>query len=112
MGRARCRQVVTDAQGNRISGASVSVYEPNTITPIGETIYADDSGVDTLANPLTSDANGTILFYLELPRRVDLLVSKAGYADQTIPDVPVEPDPSASGETNSDDAIALAILGW
>lgn len=95
MGRARCRYVVTDAQGNRLSGASVTVYEPNTVTAIAATMYADDSGGGTLANPLTVDANGAVLFYLATPQRVDLKVEKAGYAPLVVPDVDVAP---AAGE--------------
>jgi hypothetical protein len=93
MARARLRYTVSDVNGKRLVGAAVYVYEPNSSTPISETIYADETGVDTLANPLETDVNGAILFYLESPKRVDLKIVAAGYADLTVPDVGVMADP-------------------
>ena len=90
--RARCRMTIATQDGKSLAGATVYVYQPNTTNPIAETMYDDITGGSPLANPLTADVNSSILFYLDAPKRVDLKVSKAGYADLTIPDVQVMPD--------------------
>lgn len=89
MTRARCRMTLATQDGKSLAGASVYVYQPNGTTPIAETMYDDITGGNVLTNPLTADANSSILFYLDAPKRVDLMVRKTGYADLTIPDVPV-----------------------
>lgn len=99
MARARCRKVIQDALGNAIPNAGVTVRTPNTANAISETLFADFTGVDTLTQPLTTDGQGAILFYLDAPKRVDLFVQAAGFADLTIPDVPVEP--------NAEDVVLL-----
>lgn len=92
MGRARCYAAYADAAGNKLSGTSVYAYDPGTTNPIAATIYDSFTGGGTLANPLTTDANGGVLFYLAAPQRLDLLFLKAGYADFTLHDVQATPD--------------------
>lgn len=67
-----------------LPGATVTVYQEGTTTPLADAIYADSVGGATLANPVTADADGVVEFFLEVNRRVDLRVVKAGYATQTV----------------------------
>ena len=79
-----------------MAGATVHVYDAGTMTPIAQTIYDSDGGSGTLSNPLTSDANGKVEFWLDTPARVDLAVSKTGFTAQTRT-VDVEDAPSGGG---------------
>lgn len=65
-----------------LSGATITVVDQGTSTPISATIYATDDtvGNTTRANPFTSTASGLVEFYLTVATRVDLLVAKTGYA--------------------------------
>lgn len=87
--RARYADIVIDPYGNALAGASVAVYQAGTILPITETIYAYATTGTTLTNPLTTDANGRFAFYLALPKRVDLAVSKTNYDSYTLTNVDV-----------------------
>jgi hypothetical protein len=87
--RARYSDVVLDAFGNVVPLASVAVYDPDTTDLIVETIYADATGVDTLANPFLTDDLGRFEFYLEDPKRVDLYASKFGSVSYTLENVDV-----------------------
>lgn len=94
---------------------SVMLYDVGTSTPIGETIYADDSSGTTLSNPLVPDSDGLINFWLAEERELDVVVSCAGFSPsrQTIttdgiggtgPQGPAGPqgpkgDPGATGAT-------------
>lgn len=99
-------------------GASVSVCEPGTATPISVTIYSGPSGIGTLSNPLTADSVGTIDFYLEKPKRVTLVVTAASYAGASVTaDVGelkfFEYDPDdygAKGDLAADDTSALLAM--
>ena len=66
-----------------MAGATVHVYDAGTTTPIAQTIYDSDGGSGTLSNPLTSDANGKVEFWLDTPARVDLAMIKTGFTSQT-----------------------------
>jgi hypothetical protein len=94
MARAKLYETLIDAEGDIIVGATVTVRQPGTSTPIVETIYAADTGGTTLTNPLTSTADGSITFYLDAGRRVDLFVVASGYANKTLSNVPVLDDPA------------------
>lgn len=72
MARAHCFGYVQDRAGNAVRNASVHVYDPGTTDHIAETMFEDDTGVTTVANPLTTDANGRFAFYLDEEQRVDL----------------------------------------
>lgn len=81
MARAKFRDAVLSRSGRPIGGATVTVRQPGTSTPITETIY--NSAGSVLANPLTVTATGEIEFYLDEPKRVDLLIAKTGYTSET-----------------------------
>lgn len=104
-----------------LAGATVTVRQQGTSTPIVETIYSVDDvvGSTTLSNPLTSDANGLVEFYLADPKRVDLFVQKSGHPDRTFtvdvfkasmtgPHVLVGSDHTASGLTTGHVLKALS----
>lgn len=59
----------------------MTVYEAGTTTPIAATMYDADDVV--LLNPLTADAQGTVVFFLDDAQRVDLYVEADGYAAST-----------------------------
>ena len=84
-----------------MAGATVHVYDEGTTTPIAQTIYDSDGGSGTLSNPLTSDANGKVEFWLATAARVDLVVSKTGFTSQTRT-VDVEDAPVAEGASVGD----------
>jgi hypothetical protein len=96
MPRARLYETVWDEYGNPLEGATVTVREPNTATPVAATMYADDTGAATVPNPLTVDETGEVTFYLDAAQRVDLYVEYAGREARTIRDAPVL-DPVFSG---------------
>lgn len=108
MGRSICRYVVQDAAGNKLPDASVYVYQPGTTTAITETMYDAYTGGNILSNPLTSDANGAVQFYLDSFKRVDLRVTKPGYSDLTVKDVAVLPpdflDPTTGHDHDGTDS--------
>lgn len=100
MARAHFADVLIGTSGtgslSLLDGATVHVYDQGTTTPISQTIYAADSGGTTIANPLTSDANGKVEFWLDTPARVDLAASKTGFSP-SIRTVDVEAAPSGGG---------------
>jgi hypothetical protein len=67
-----------------LAGASVAVYQTGTTLPVGFPLYATAGGVAVLPNPLTADPAGAIEFWTDTDERVDLAVSAAGYAPQTV----------------------------
>lgn len=95
MARAHFYKAVQDAQGNLVGDISVRVLNPNTDTPISETLYLeDDPDVTTLPNPFT-DSDGVIDFYLAAPLRVDIEVTKDALVTM-FEDVDVGAQPSTS----------------
>ena len=60
--------------------ALAALYDVGTSSPIGDTIYADASSPATLSNPLVSDADGTLNFWLAAERQLDVVVSCPTYA--------------------------------
>lgn len=116
MARAHFRDVITSRTSDELkvlSSATVYVYQTGTTTAITETIFAAASGSATLSNPLTSDSNGVIEFWLAQPQRVDLAISVTGYSAQTVT-VDVEGDPAllATSGTPSTQAFGdAATLG-
>jgi hypothetical protein len=73
MTRAHVRETVLDRAGNALPSVSVLVCDPDTTTPISATIFAASSGGATLSNPLTTDANGGIEFFLVAEAELDLI---------------------------------------
>lgn len=74
MSRNICRQTIQDRYGNAQRGATVHVYDPGTTNAITPTMYDAYTGGNVLSNPLTTDANGEVLFYLDSALTVDLNV--------------------------------------
>lgn len=95
----RYRDVLLDARGNAIQGASVTVktYPAGVLA----TIYSDN-GITPAANPLTTDALGVFTFYAA-DGRYSLDLAGAGIVPQTISDIIVD-DPDSHG------ALTLASL--
>lgn len=104
--RAHYWSYITDDNGDAIPGASVIVRQQGTSNPIAETIYAGDTGdPTTLSNPLTSEDDGLVEFFLEDPKRVDLYITADGFPDkvQTIDALEIP-----GGITNiQDDGVAI-----
>ena len=73
MARSQLRHTVKDEAGNVIANALVNVFEVDTVTPVGD-LYAAASGGAAITT-LTSDAQGQVVGYLDVPRRVDLQVT-------------------------------------
>ena len=94
MARAHCAIVAFDPTTSTVlTSATVNVYTPGTVTPIGVTMF--DKNGNTLSNPLTSDATtGLVDFYLGVAQEVDLVVSKASFTTRTYSNVPVLDDAS------------------
>jgi hypothetical protein len=82
--RAHLRETIVDRLGNAAAAATVYVYEPGTTTLLVQTMRDAATGGNTLANPLSADANGEIGFFLDSPQYVNLLVQFAG-TERTIP---------------------------
>jgi len=80
---------VIDTLGNALPDATITVYQAGTTNPITETIYANGTDLTALANPFTVDAYGRFAFYLNEPKRVDLLVQATGRVDYTLANVDV-----------------------
>lgn len=85
--RARIVEYVLDSEGRPIPGATITIREPGTVTPIAETLYAaDDPDTSQLTNgAFFSGADGKVVAYTAANKRADMLVTKSGYTSQTIP---------------------------
>lgn len=112
MARAHLFRPITDREGNLLYGAAVTVRETNYSVPIGQALYASETGSDVLANPFVTP-NGVIDFWLDVPQRVSILVQSENVDDILVYlDAPVPPEetvattsplsivntPTASGE--------------
>ena len=62
------------------AGVQAALYDVGTINPISEPIYAAESGPDLLPNPLPADNSGTILFWLQNERMLDVVITCPGYS--------------------------------
>jgi hypothetical protein len=74
MARAHIFRPLTDATGTLLTGATVTILDPATGSLISDILYVDDASTVTLTNPFTVD-NGYIDFYLDNPRRIELLAT-------------------------------------
>lgn len=99
MARARYREVVQfpdPATGliHKVSTAQVTVYEPDTTTLIGETLYQDKTGSASFTNPFTI-TDGVIQFYLDTEQTIDIKIDAtgSGYGVVTHQDEYVQPVP-------------------
>lgn len=77
-------RVADDLLLTPLAAATVNLYQEGTSVNITETIYSAGTGAGTLANPLTAAADGSMEFWLEKEKRLDLLVSAAGYTPKRI----------------------------
>lgn len=97
MGRARFGDIAifedpADSDALKIApGASVTVYEAGTTTPIAQTLYAGPTGGTTKTNPFTANLDGTFAFFLDDEQDVNVKVdgSVVGLGVATLPNVPV-----------------------
>lgn len=74
MSRSHLYRTVQSLGGALVVGASVTVCEPGTSTPILQTLYTSESGTDTLSNPFLATA-GIIDFYLDDAQNVDMIIT-------------------------------------
>lgn len=117
--------ITKEASSNLLTllpGATVTLYEPGTTTPLAATIYAGATGVLTKTNPFTISDQALIEFYLQKPQPVKVKV-ELGAQVMTRDVEPVEADPRAKvtfrnvtvdgayadGSTDNDGAIQTAI---
>jgi hypothetical protein len=89
MARAQFRDTVLLRTANGVvvlppAGATAALYDVATNTPITDTIYADESGSDTLANPLVLGNDGLINIWTSAERELDVVVSAAGFITSRI----------------------------
>lgn len=70
-------------EGDILDGATCTLYDQGTTTPISAIIYANDTDGTTLTNPLTASATGKVEFYLAAPARLSMKVEKSGHTDTT-----------------------------
>lgn len=73
MVRSHLYKPLQNQTGDLISNVSVLLLEPGTNTEIGDTIYSDVEGSETLSNPFA--ASGAISIYLDESRYVDVKVT-------------------------------------
>ncbi len=83
----RYEDVVRNARGDVIGGASISVYERNTTTLV-DTLFTSQYGLAaaTKRNPTSTDTMGRFWFYVR-PGIYDIRVSGAGITAYTLEDV-------------------------
>ena len=82
--RAHFITFLVDGKGEPIAGANIILRNQGTTTPISETIYAaEDPSTTTLSNPILSDTDGKVEFYLVAPQRLDIRIEKTGYTPRT-----------------------------
>lgn len=110
MVRAHYRDAVLgrryDGSLQALADAAVAVYEPGTTTPIAATMYDAASGGNVLTNPLASDADGVVEFWLDADQRVDLAATRSGYAAQSW-----SADVTAEGTLTDNDWVGGTITG-
>src|SRR6266568_130529 len=83
MSRAHLYRTVQALGGSLVSGASVTVCEPGTTTPIAQVLHDSEAGAGTLSNPFLA-TGGIIDFYLDNAQDVDLVISY-GSSTRTVP---------------------------
>jgi hypothetical protein len=88
--RSHCRETINDTlTGVPIANAVVTIREQGSGSAIAATMYDAKSGGAPVPNPITTDATGTVEFWLDAAQQVDFRVVAAGYLDVTISDIPV-----------------------
>jgi hypothetical protein len=74
MSRSHFYRTVQSLGGALVSGASVTVCEEGTTTPIAQTMYTTVAGADELSNPFLADG-GVIDFYLDDAQDIALVIT-------------------------------------
>lgn len=74
MSRSHLYRTVQSLGGALVSGASVTVCEAGTTTPILQTLYTTETGPDTQSNPFLA-TNGIVDVYLNNAQDVDLVIT-------------------------------------
>lgn len=92
-----------------LDGASVTVCDQGTTTPISATLYTSDAGSGTRTNPFLSASDGMVEFWLDDPARVTLRITKTGYGTNTRT-VDVEDAPGAAGSGSSSFQVTTTDL--
>lgn len=98
MARAILVFTAVDTSGNVLNGATCTIYEPGSGTPIAQTLYAAATGGTTVANPITADANGGFTVFVDSPQTCDVQVVKGGFATRTIANLPFIGDPTLTNQ--------------
>jgi hypothetical protein len=93
--RAHLRLPIQDANGNIQPGSVVQVMQNGISALLNDPLYPDDSSSTNLSNPFTS-TDGNVDFYLDVPQRVDLVITAPGQAPATYPDIDVN-EPVTAG---------------
>lgn len=99
MSRAHCRETIISRTGATRAGVEVLVCEPGTETPIDQVMWDDISDGNAQANPLVSNPNGEISFFLDEEQYVSFVVStpdvnvEATYVGVLAPGVAPSPTP-------------------
>jgi len=84
---------VLSSDGSPVSGVNVTVYLTGTTTPA--TLFSDDAGLVSLANPLVTDTRGIFQFYAA-DGRYDLAFQSAGFGSYTFSDVEIDEQDTAA----------------
>lgn len=96
--RARYADVaLSSVTGRPLAGVTVDVFNEASTTPIAGPIWSAPTGGATLPNPLTTNSQGELVFYLAAPVRVDLrwggsVVAEVETVDVLFSDPPVAID--------------------
>lgn len=78
--------VVLDQNGKPVASAAFGVYT-DTLYTVLATVYSD-AGITPITNPLTTDTNGRVNFYVA-DGRYYIKITKATYTTQQIPDLEI-----------------------
>jgi trimeric autotransporter adhesin len=97
--RAHHYSVIQNAAGDLQPDSVVRVLQPGTETLIGDPVYPDNTTVTPMTNPFTS-ADGTINFYLDLPQRVRLGVTRPGQNEVFLDDIDLILDATSTFDQN------------
>jgi hypothetical protein len=78
MGRSQLRHTVTDTSGNAIQGAVCHVFLAGTTTPVTDLWTSQTGG--TAVTTLTSDGQGEIVGWVDVPKLVDVLITDGNHS--------------------------------
>jgi hypothetical protein len=93
--RAHFYAPIQDGNGDIQPNSVVRVLQPGTETLIAAPVYADNTTTTALSNPFVS-VDGAINFYLDVPQRIRLGVTKPGFDEVFFEDIDVLVDATTS----------------